>query len=192
MQEVQNEINISMRPTERLLTPFLWIAQLEGEPKMDRKAMSHRFFSYVDSLAEEQDEGGESELARVLKLAAITKIPEDVVVNTLPASMNIKVNTTLLNNVAEKFRKVFGITVLQRPYLFRVSAIAYANYLQHKNQELLASTEQVTYENGEEGLANLMRFKLSVEISDLLLHNHPEDQVIIERLFEIMKGKRGR
>ena len=192
MQEVQNEINISMRPTKRLLEPFLWIAQLEGEQKMDRKAMSYRFLPYVNGLAEEQDENGESELARVLKLAAITKIPKDVVVNTLPSSLNIKVDATLIRNVEEKFRKVFGITVLQKPYLFRVSAIAYANYLQHKNQGLLASTEQVTYENGEEGLANLMRFKLSVEISDLLLHNHPEDQVIIERLFEIMKGRSGR
>ena len=178
-----------MRPTERLLAPYVWLAQLEGAQEMDRKSMTERSFSYILSLSEDEKDG-ESELCRILRLASVSKIPKDIIVGKLPSSMNVCLNEELIGSVKERFEKVFDQTkTIQMPYMFRVSATAYALHLEETKDA--DSKNYVRLPNSESEIKDTLDIlKISNQITEMMIRNMPKDSEYINQILQIMKERK--
>lgn len=182
--------DVWMRPTEALLAPFIWLAELEGVQNVDRRSLAEQSFAYILSLPEEIEQDGESELSRKLKLAAKTRVPTNIVVEKLPSSLNIRINEELKDKVKDKFLRVFiGTKNIQMPYMFRVSAIAYALYLLEENRAIGKRHYREIPYNSIEVKNSLDIMQISYRISEMMIRNMPKDMEYINRIIEIMEER---
>lgn len=184
-----SERNYWLRPTDKLLKSYLWLAELEGgSPNTERKVLAEHAFRYILSLSENENENGESNLSRTLKSASKATLPKEIIVDKLPSSMNIPMEETLMDQVKSKFTKVFNeAKTIHYPYIFRVCAVAYALHLKSENN--IHDSENIPNPNDSLGLDIL---KLSSQITEMVIRNFPKDQEYITQIMEIMNKRKSR
>ena len=84
-----------------------------------------------------------------------------------------------------------GLKRIQRPYFVRVILNAYYLHLLEENKKLGVGGE-CKYKEKKEDIDNLSRFYLSFKVSEMLLNNRPEDEMLIHEIENIIKKREGK
>lgn len=185
---MNKEKYISFDPTAVHISLIRAINEISGSQDRGQQAPLQLAIAFIVNL--DDDEAKE-----VLKRAAQERIQIRPDVGELPKTVKIKVDETLCQKVEELFRSAFnGLIRIQRPYFVRVILTAYYCHLREEGLKLGVSEKPIptSVENEkdvEEGINNLLRFKVSVDVADMMLHNVLEDDVYIKQIFEIMRRR---
>lgn len=182
MDSTRNEyIYIPARPNEALFSLYEKVTELEPELEqgMDKNAITERALKYMDALSE-------TEFEEAVKRAK--KKPIECRKQDLPTSFKVKEQKALVDRMVQKFKDSLNITKLQWLFFLKVVLNAYYIHLLEERYESRPALDSDDEER-EEAVGNLLRFYLSVKISDMLLHNMPEDEVYIREITEIMNRR---
>lgn len=182
MDSTRNEyIYIPARPNEALFSLYEKVTELEPELEqgMDKNAITERALKYMDALSE-------TEFEEAVKRAK--KRPIECIKQDLPTSFKVKEQKALVDRMVQKFKDCLNITKLQWLFFLKVVLNAYYIHLLEERYESRPALDSDDEER-EKAVGNLLRFYLSVKISDMLLHNMPEDEVYIREITEIMNRR---
>lgn len=181
---------IAFDPKEEHMALIESINALSGEQDVGQQAPLQHAIAYLLQLKEELNE---QELTRILKVASKTTLEVRPGIS-VPRSIKAWVRKSELETVEEIFRKAFNILRLQRPFFVRVLLTSFYLHLREENRKLGVSETPIptSIENEndlEAGINNLLRFQVSVDVSDMMLRNASEDTIYIKEIFEIMRRR---
>lgn len=190
MNSNNEQCYIAFEPKEVHMALIENINALFGGQDVGQQAAVQRAMAHVLKLNAELDE---EKLAQILQAASKTKVAVRPGI-TVPKAVKVEVKKEDLETVENIFRHAFQIFKLQRPFFARVLLTTYFLHLREENARLGVPEEPVSTDTGEDNFAGgddaLFRFKVSVEMADMLLRNAPEDKIYIRQILEMAK-KRG-
>lgn len=190
MNKNNDQCYLTFEPKEEQMNLIASINTLAGGQDVGYQAPIQQAIVYILKLNAEKNE---EEVTRILKKASKTQVEVRPGI-AVPRAIKVGVRKKELDTVENIFRQAFQIQRIQRPFFARVLLTAYFLYLKEENKKLGVSEEPVSMDIVEEKADQdndaLLRFRVSVEVADMLLRNAPEDKAYIHQILETVK-KRG-
>lgn len=179
---------LAFEPKEEQMTLIRGINTLTGGQDVGYQAPIQQAIVYILKLNAEKNE---EEVTRILKKASKTQVAVRPGI-AVPRAIKVGVRKTELDTVENIFRQAFQIQRIQRPFFARVLLTAYFLYLREENKSLGVPEGPVSMDIVEEKADQddaLLRFRVSVEVADMLLRNAPEDKAYIHQILETVKRR---